>query len=148
MTNPYGITANSTPVYDEWGFDDSWNCAMWLAWLDELQKVHTQWDANEIWLTAWDNVDDWDWQKRNCQPAGNFRLMLSFKGIETSDNIFFNDGAMSVVSNPTDYQNIEDNRPFDPLDTIEEAVETLGKFSPAKMLVPFGLAWAIYKIVK
>lgn len=147
MANPYGITATSLPIYDELGMDDSWNCAMWLAWLDELQKKLIQWEANEIWLTAWDQVGKWDWQWRNCHGSANFLLMLSTKGIETSDDgVFFNDGYFFIDSNPTDYQAIEDERPFDPIESIEDALENFQ--TPLKFGMGLAVAYGIYRIVK
>ncbi len=47
------ITASSTPNYDEWGWDDYWNCEDWLQWHRALKAAHGLDAANYTFITAY-----------------------------------------------------------------------------------------------
>lgn len=52
MTN-FIITADSSPVYDTWGFADYWNCPEWMKWYPTLLTKYTEEQADYIWSKAW-----------------------------------------------------------------------------------------------
>jgi hypothetical protein len=49
----FDITANSTPLYDSWGWADYWNCTDWINWHKALRKQYSLDTANKIWVDAW-----------------------------------------------------------------------------------------------
>lgn len=49
----YPITAQSTPNYDDWGWDQYWNCEDWIAWHKELVKAYGLQQANLRFITAY-----------------------------------------------------------------------------------------------
>ncbi len=46
------ITATSQPNYDDWGWDDYWNCNDWITWHQELVKAHGIDYANRRFVEA------------------------------------------------------------------------------------------------
>lgn len=52
----YGITAQSTPDYDQWGPDCSWEAKDWMAWHKALVANGTKDMADSVWGAAFDKV--------------------------------------------------------------------------------------------
>lgn len=53
----FTITANSTPVFDEWGFDDYWSAADWMLWFDKLVEKHGKDGGKLLWIKGFTNPD-------------------------------------------------------------------------------------------
>lgn len=51
--NILDITADSTPMYDKWGWDDHWGCKEWIEWHKKLVAKHGAKKADDIWAQAW-----------------------------------------------------------------------------------------------
>lgn len=49
----FEINADSTPLYDTWGWADYWACADWINWHKALKQKHGTEKANQIWANAW-----------------------------------------------------------------------------------------------
>lgn len=49
----FNITADSTPLYDSWGWADYWSCSDWINWHKALRSKHGLDKANKIWVDAW-----------------------------------------------------------------------------------------------
>lgn len=53
----FTITAESTPAYDGWGWDDYWDCYDWIAWHKAMLPVYGIDETNKRWLQAWNKQD-------------------------------------------------------------------------------------------
>lgn len=97
------ITAESAPNYDNWGYDEYWGCAEWIAWHKALKQKYGTEKANDYWLAAWEDQDSlanpYNWCKYNTTFHDYFRS----QGIDVS-NIFANiaTGAGKIIDNTTD----------------------------------------------
>ncbi len=47
------INADSTPLYDSFGWADYWGCAEWIQWYNALKTKYNTDQANYIWSKAW-----------------------------------------------------------------------------------------------
>lgn len=47
------VTADSSPVYDTFGFADYWGCAEWIQWWNALNKKYGKDGADYVWGAAW-----------------------------------------------------------------------------------------------
>lgn len=50
----YVITAESSPDYDNWGWDDYWSIRDWMTWHMRMKKEYGKEKANITFLTAWE----------------------------------------------------------------------------------------------
>ncbi len=76
------ITAESTPNYDEWGWDDYWGCAEWTIWHMRLKEKYGLSKAKEIWLTAWEKQGPWDHALNWCRYNTDFVEYFLKNGID------------------------------------------------------------------
>jgi hypothetical protein len=55
----FEITAESTPVYDTWGWDRGgyWYCNEWMDWFYALKSKYNHSRAKEEWLKAWNKQE-------------------------------------------------------------------------------------------
>lgn len=51
------ITWQSQPNYDNWGWDDYWDCWQWKEWHVALESHYGLAVANQIWVAAWLDQD-------------------------------------------------------------------------------------------
>ena len=49
----YTINADSSPDYDDWGWDDYWSVEDWKNWHGEMEKKYGEAEASRRWLEAW-----------------------------------------------------------------------------------------------
>ena len=50
----YVITAESSPDYDDWGWDDYWSARDWMTWHRRMKEEYGKEKANIRFLTAWE----------------------------------------------------------------------------------------------
>lgn len=53
MSTSQPITADSTPDYDDWGWDEHWGCDEWVQWWGALSARHGPRVADQKWGKAW-----------------------------------------------------------------------------------------------
>lgn len=53
MAATYTITADSTPVYKDWPWSDSWGCAEWIKFRTALGTKYNDDEADYLWSTYW-----------------------------------------------------------------------------------------------
>lgn len=95
------ITWSDSPIYDTSANRlaglNTWNCAQWQRWHQELDKKYGTYDANGIWTAAWLHEDNWcyayimiDCPKTEiCRYDCDFVRYLASKDIEVG-NMFSN----------------------------------------------------------
>lgn len=52
----FTITADSAPVYDDWGWSDHWDCYDWMLWHKALVGKYGADKANTMFITAYQNA--------------------------------------------------------------------------------------------
>lgn len=108
----YTITADSTPVYDGWGWDDYWEAPDWMTWHAAMKKKYglneanrrfikayheaSQFAANYGWRTF--NTEFINYAKLNGFYDGLFEGLLGLVGKTTS-------GATNVANKALDVTN-------------------------------------------
>ena len=76
------ITWQSTPDYDEWGFDSYWSCDQWRQWYDALKSKYGQVQAKNIWVDAW-GKQSWDEHNYSwCKYDTAFATYMRSQGID------------------------------------------------------------------
>ena len=77
---PYNINAHSQPDYDDWEWDDYWNCADWIKYHQELKKTFGAEVAKNMWRQAWEAQDGtsnpYNWCKYNSEFYDYFKKEL------------------------------------------------------------------------
>ena len=53
MATNFTINADSTPVYDGWGWADYWQCDDWINWHKAMVVKYGDKVADERWANAW-----------------------------------------------------------------------------------------------
>jgi len=48
------ITADSTPVFDKWGYDTFWGCEHWVLWHSKMAEKYGIKHANDTFLLNWE----------------------------------------------------------------------------------------------
>lgn len=56
---PFTITADSFPVYDQWGWDEHWGCDEWQTWGNLLIVKYDFEEGCVRWATAWAHGSFW-----------------------------------------------------------------------------------------
>ena len=76
-------TWNTAPDYDEWGFDDWWDCNDWMQWHKLLKAKFGKEDAKYIWEYAYakgtQGAGHWDCRTMNSK----FRQYARKEGLDT-----------------------------------------------------------------
>jgi len=77
----FTITADSTPVYDGWGWDDYWSCEDWISWHKALKEKFGKASADLKWIDAW-NAQSIDASPYNwCKYGTGFNSYVNKEGL-------------------------------------------------------------------
>lgn len=129
------ITAQSEPDYDEWGWDEYWTCADWMAAHQKRVLAYGVNAANEWFIDRWSAQDGFMAPYNWCKYDADFANYFNSQGINVGwllSNVFV------TVSNVTQ----------DGLSIIEDTTDSLSKFiETLKPASPFLLAGAIVWLV-
>ncbi|MGB1205323.1 MAG: hypothetical protein ACPG5B_06750 [Chitinophagales bacterium] len=144
LINTYGITAESEPIYDEWGYDNSWTCEHWVVYFDELLAAYGLETAVSIWKSKWSQVGFTDWQFRTCTgPNGGWFV-----------NYIYNMSQQQIVLDTShiilnDWQDTAINTNENVTDTVNNASEGANYASTvAKYAIPTAIAFIVYRFAK
>lgn len=101
------ITADSTPDFDNWGWDDYWNCNDWMNWHALNVQQYGLQIANQKFTQAWASQDIWMAPYNWCKYHSDFADYFSAQGIDTgwlfshllvaAENV--GDNVINVVTN-------------------------------------------------
>lgn len=97
------ITWNSVPDYDEWGVDNSWTCAEWVAWHKALVQHYGKDRAKVIWEYAYAQgtqfASHWD-----CRTFDtDFRKYASQNNLSTYDSAGFVAPILATIGAGKDF---------------------------------------------
>lgn len=120
------ITAQSTPDYDEWGFDSYWSCSDWITWHQELVKVHGPILANRIAQEAWDKQDFFEHNRSWCKYDQDF--VKYFKSVGLGGDQSFTSMAYETAYNIG-------NAGVNASETVQNIAELLKKMLPIILIV-------------
>jgi len=88
-------TWNTAPDYDEWGIDNSWNCADWIQWHKMLVQHFGKETANYIWNYSYAKSGQFS-SNLNCRTFdGDFRQYVASNNL----NPYANAGIFKPVLN-------------------------------------------------
>lgn len=77
-----GITWESKPDYDAWGWDSHWGCYEWRRWHEELVKKYGRTKANDLWMAAWEKQDIAEYAYNWCKYDRDFAQYLAKQGLD------------------------------------------------------------------
>lgn len=73
----FTITADSTPDFDNWGWDDYWTCSDWMRWHQLNVTSYGRTVANDKFVQQWAAQDGfmapYNWCKYDSDFAGYFQ---------------------------------------------------------------------------
>ncbi len=84
------IDYNSSPDYDDWGWDKYWSCNDWIEWYEALKNQYGRGDAQRRWKSAWFDPqnDTWLWDKSDsCAYDVSFVDYFNREGISVTSNL-------------------------------------------------------------
>ena len=97
------ITAESTPVYDGWGFDDHWQCYDWIQWHKAMKRKYGLQKANDRFAEAWNKQSVWDKPYNWCKYDNEFSAYLKEQGMDAGHVVSkVITGAEDLVDNTSD----------------------------------------------
>lgn len=77
----FEITADSTPVYDTWGWADYWSCEDWIAWHKALKDKYGKAKADAMWLSAWNAQDSFEHDYNWCKYGASFNAYVNAENL-------------------------------------------------------------------
>lgn len=76
------ITADSTPDFDEWGWDDYWGCGEWMLWHKANVQAYGKETANTKFIQAWSSQDSFMSPYNWCKYDKDFANYFAQQGID------------------------------------------------------------------
>ena len=77
----FNITAESTPVYDGFGFADYWSCTDWTYWHSLLKAKFGKVQADQTWLQAWNKQDAFESNYNWCKYSSSFNSYVNSENL-------------------------------------------------------------------
>lgn len=120
------ITAQSTPDYDQWGWDSYWSCTDWITWHQALEKEFGRSEANRIAQAAWDQQDFFEHNRSWCKYNQDF--VKYFKSVGLGGDQSFTSMAYETVYNVG-------NAGINVSETVQNISELIKKMLPIILIV-------------
>tara|TARA_R110002020_G_scaffold242113_4_gene455421 strand:+ start:944 stop:1357 length:414 start_codon:yes stop_codon:yes gene_type:complete len=96
------ITWQSTPDYDEWGYDSFWSCADWITWYKELKNHYPTDQAKQKFVTGWNGSDSYG-HETVCLLDPDFANYFRSQGINIDNTLTaFVVGVQDIVEHGVD----------------------------------------------
>lgn len=78
----FTITADSVPDFDNWGWDDYWDCADWKRWHEVKKAAHGLEAANAAFIQYWGAQDAFMAPYNWCKYRSDFAQYFADQGID------------------------------------------------------------------
>lgn len=135
----FTITADSVPDFDNWGWDDYWDCSDWMRWHQLMKAAYGLDHANRQFIDYWSDQDAFMEPFNWCKYHSDFADYFEAQGINMG--WLFSNLVVATEEVGEDAIDVVEN-----VSSGASGVSTVIKYA-APVAAIIGGAWAIDKWV-